>query len=307
MNVSKISNQINLAIVAASLAGLLLASAPARSYAQQSAPPAASSSARQFPSDIGWLGVGIEEVTPARAQALKLPAARGVYISEVVEDSPAAKAGLQKGDVVTEYNRQSIEGVLEFRRLVRETPPGRAAQLTVWRGGLSQTLTATIGNVPARRRSGLLSNGRNGFLYRMPSFGPSGQWWRGAVMPRQGWFGPDMLNNTPLLGISAQDLSGQLGSYFGAPEDEGVLVTDVHQGSAAARAGMHAGDVIIKLDGQPVRNIGELRMRLRDTRNEKSVTLTILRKGTEMSIRVAPEQAQPLPELNSVFHRRLAT
>ena len=62
----------------------------------------------------------------------------------------------------------------------------------------------------------------------------------------------------PTLGVSAQDLSGQLGSYFGAPDGQGVLVTDVRAGSAGEKAGLKAGDVITKLDGEPVHNVDEL-------------------------------------------------
>jgi serine protease Do len=285
-------NKTTIAVAGVSLLGLLLAFAPVRSYAQQAARPR---------SDLGWLGVAVEEVTSSRAQELKLPATRGVFISVVNDDSPAAKAGLQRGDVVTEYGGRQVEGILEFRRLVRETPPGRTVQLTVWRNGHSLMLQATVGSAPARSGNGFGRNGGNAFGYRMPQPGLTpfaGRWWRGFNMPGQG------LRNTPLLGISAQDLSGQLGQYFAAPNGQGVLVTDVHQGSPAEKAGIRAGDVITKLDGQPVRNIGELQMRLRDKRNEKTVTLSVLRKGAEMSIHVAPEEPQAPRQFNS-FNSRI--
>jgi S1-C subfamily serine protease len=101
--------------------------------------------------------------------------------------------------------------------------------------------------------------------------------------------------NTPRLGIGALDLSGQLGKYFGAPDGQGVLVSEVRDSTPAAKAGLQAGDVITKLDGEPVRNVGELRGKLAEKRDAKTVTLTILRKGTEMPVTVEP-QAPPAPQ-----------
>lgn len=291
-----------------SLLGLLAAFPPCRAHAQQGARPQADSqSARpQTRTDVGWLGVGIEEVTAVRAQESHLPAEHGVFIAEVSGGSPAAKAGLQKGDVITEFNGQQVQGVVEFRRLVRETPPGRRAQLTVWRNGSSTTVSATLGSLPAgrerhrRRWGGGFADGM-----RWPGAVPfAGRWPRSFVMPG-GRFGQGMRSNTPLLGVSALDLSGQLGTYFGAPDGQGVLVTEVHPGSAAEKAGIKAGDVITKLDGQRVRNIGELRMLLRDNGNKERVTLDILRRGTEMSIQVSPALPQPPPQRDR-SHRRIA-
>lgn len=96
----------------------------------------------------------------------------------------------------------------------------------------------------------------------------------------------------PSLGVSAQDLSGQLGAYFGAPDGQGVLVTDVHSGSAGEKAGLKAGDVITKLDGERVRNIEELRAQLRNKRDANTVTLSVMRKGSDISVTATPEKPQ---------------
>jgi len=98
---------------------------------------------------------------------------------------------------------------------------------------------------------------------------------------------------TPVLGISAEDLTPQLGAYFGAPDDGGVLVREVRAGTPAERAGLKAGDVIVKVDGEAVHSLGDLRAELREKSAEKSVTLGILRKGTEMSVPVAIELPRP--------------
>jgi len=91
--------------------------------------------------ESGWLGVGVDEVTAERAKELKLPAERGVLVTEVQADSPAAKAGLKVNDVITEFNGQRVEGTAQLRRLIRETPSGRTVQLTIWREGRTQERT----------------------------------------------------------------------------------------------------------------------------------------------------------------------
>src|SRR5260370_18022986 len=90
-----------------------------------------------------WLGVETAEVNAQKTNELKLPAERGVLLTEIVPDSPAAKAGLKANDVVTEVNAQRVEGAAQVRRMVRETPAGRTVQLTVWRDRRSQTISVT--------------------------------------------------------------------------------------------------------------------------------------------------------------------
>src|SRR5438270_370885 len=93
----------------------------------------------------GYLGIGGIEVTPERMKALNLKEERGVEVSRVMEDGPAAKAGIKEGDVVLEFNGTPVQGTSQFQRLVSETPIGRPVKITVWRNGAAQTLTATIG------------------------------------------------------------------------------------------------------------------------------------------------------------------
>src|SRR6202022_1692518 len=99
-----------------------------------------------------WLGVETREVTADAAKELKLAAERGVVVGRVTEDSPAAKAGLKEKDVITEVNGQRVEGAAQFRRIIHEIPTGRGAQLTVWRDGRAQTLSATLGKAEEGHR-----------------------------------------------------------------------------------------------------------------------------------------------------------
>lgn len=232
----------------------------------------------------GWLGVGIAEVSAEKARELRLPAERGVLITEVQEESPAAKAGLKENDVVTDFNGQRVEGAMQFTRMVRETPAGRSAQLAIWRDGRSQTLTVVVGSLESIIQSRVRVVTPR--MREMPRFD--------FRMPEMGGF--FMSSRTPLLGIQAEDVRGQFGEFLGAPEGEGVLVREVREDSPAAKAGMRAGDVIVEAAGQRVRTLGELRSALREKREEKTVALKVYRRGQPVTLNLEIEPPTPPAE-----------
>jgi serine protease Do len=229
-----------------------------------------------------WLGVETHEVTSDKAKELKLSAERGVVLGKIVADSPAAKAGLKENDVVTEINGQRVEGSAQFRRMIHEIPAGRSIQLTVWRDGHSQTISATLGKSEERRRAMKMMTPTmpGAFAFRMPEI---------PEIPSMEWSGNMLLGGgQPRLGIDAEDISGQLGAFFGAPDGEGILVRDVNSGSPAEKAGVKAGDVITSLNGERIRTVGELREKLSAKRDEKdrTVKLGVLRNKSEISLNV---------------------
>jgi S1-C subfamily serine protease len=235
-----------------------------------------------------WLGVETHEVTADRAKELKLSAERGVVLGKIVPDSPAAKAGLKENDVVTEINGQRVEGAAQFRRMIREIPAGRSIQLTVWREGRSQTLSATLGKSEERRRAmKMVAPTPGAFAFRMPEI---------PDVPSMEWNGNMVFGGgQPRLGIDAEDISGQLGTFFGAPEGEGILVRDVNSGSPAEKGGVKAGDVITSLNGERIRTVGELREKLSAKRDDKerTVKLGVLRNKSEISLTVELPAAAP--------------
>src|SRR5215472_7157637 len=233
----------------------------------------------------GWLGVELHEVTGDSAKELKLPAERGVVLGRVVPDSPAAKAGLKENDVVTEINGQRVEGAAQFRRMIHEIPAGRTVQLTLWREGRAQSVSVTLGKAEERR---------NSFKVFTPGPGAPGNFtFRMPEMPSMEWDGNLLIGGRPRLGIDAEDLNGQLGTFFGAPDGEGILVREVNPGSAAEKAGVKAGDVIISVNGERVRTIGDLREKLaakREANADKdkgqTVKLGVFRNKSEVSLNV---------------------
>ncbi len=227
-----------------------------------------------------WLGVETHEVTADKAKELKLSAERGVVLGKIVPDSPAAKAGLKENDVVTEINGQREEEEAQFRRMIREIPAERTIQLTVWRDGRTQTVSATLGKSEERRHAMKMATPRPGtFAFRIPEI---------PDIPSMEWNGNMLFGDGPRLGIDAEDLSGQLGAFFGAPDGEGILVREVNSGSPAEKAGVKAGDVITSLNGERIRTIGELREKLSAKRDDKdrTVKLGILRNKSEVSLTV---------------------
>lgn len=248
-----------------------------------------------------WLGVETLEVNGEKAKELKLPAERGALLGKIAPDSPASKAGLKENDVVTEVNGQHVEGAMQFRRMVREIPAGRNAQLTVWRDGRTQTLSVTLGKSEELRHNRMFA-APGTFAFRMPDMPSMPDLPEVAEipdMPSTEWGGM-IMGGQPRLGIDAEDLNGQLGSFFGAPEGEGILVRSVNSGSPAEKAGLKAGDVITSLNGDRIRSVGDLRQKLsarhedadknadkdKDKAKERTVKLGVLRNKSEMSLNV---------------------
>ena len=229
-----------------------------------------------------WLGVESQEISSEKAKELKLPAERGVLLERIVPDSPAAKAGLKDSDVITEINGQRVEGAAQFRRMIHEIPAGRTVQLTVWRDGHAQSISVTLGKSEEHGNMWFKTAPR-AFSFQLPKI----EMPEVAPMPDMDWGGYGVLAGArPRLGIDAEDLSGQFGAYFGAPDGEGVLVREVNSGSPAEKAGVKSGDVITSLNGERVRSLGDLREKLAGKREEKTVKVGVLRNKNAMTITV---------------------
>jgi serine protease Do len=244
-----------------------------------------------------WLGVELHEVTSENVKEYKLSAERGVILGKIVPDSPAAKAGLKEDDVVTEINGQRVEGSTQFRRMIREIPAGRSVQLTVWRDGRAQNVNVTLGKAEERRHSmNLFTPGTPGaFAFTMPEI---------PEIPPMEWNGTFLVGGQPRLGIDAEDLNGQLGNFFGAPDGEGILVREVNPDSPAEKAGVKAGDVITMIDGERVRTLSELRERLAAKKDAKdrTIKLGVLRNRTQVSLNV--ELPAPAPRAKRLISHR---
>ena len=209
-------------------------------------------------------------------------AANGVRVDDVDNGSPAEKAGIREGDLVVEFDGERVRSAMQLTRLVRETPTGRSVAVAVMRDGKRQALQAT----PEGREPGA-GNRDPGFeeffLRQLPHFN-----FEYGDRPRSFEFRiPDPGSRFPefrrgRLGVSVQSLTPELEEYFGA-KNGGALVSSVAQDSAAAKAGVKAGDVITSINGRRISDADDLTSELRDLNGE--VTIVVLRDRKEMTLK----------------------
>lgn len=240
----------------------------------------------------GYLGVEIRDVKPDDVGAFRLARESGAVVTRVVDGTPAAEAGLQVDDVIVEYLGTPIISVQQFTRLVSETPSGREVDLVVVRNGTRTALRTTVGE---RDEPGKFSIDH----FRIPSpeqlQEPDQDWgeWLGNDfrfrLRDEGEPGRNVFiySGRPKLGISGVSLTGQMADFLGAPGVEGILIMDVGDDTPAQRAGLGAGDVIAKVDGDEVASLNSLSGALESGEHE----LEIYRKGSAMTVRVEIEKA----------------
>jgi serine protease Do len=221
-----------------------------------------------------YIGVMMQEVDGERAKALKLGEAAGVEITVVEQDGPAEKAGLKVGDVVLKFNGQRVDGNEQFARMVRETPSGREVKLEINRGGVAQTMMVRVAQRKAARVEWGNSQGMPAHIeIRMPE------------MPRS-----FMQMRSSMLGLEAESIDGQLAQYFGVKD--GVLVRSVSKGSAAEKAGIRAGDVMIKIEDAHIATPTDIMSRLR-TLHGKPVPIVLIRDHKELTVSLTVAEDDP--------------
>jgi len=216
-----------------------------------------------------YLGVDTEDVTAERVPALKLKEERGVEITMVDKDAPAGKAGLREHDVILEFNGTRVESQEQLRRLIRETPPGRTVNLAISRDG--QPMNVTVQLADRRKLTPFVMPDSRHFSIHIPE------------PPAFDIFMPPGMSSSR-LGVQVEGLTRQLGDFFGVKDGQGVLVRSVEKGSPAEAAGLRAGDVIVRVDNDPVNDRGDLRRALRTRRGK--VALVIVREKREQTLTV---------------------
>jgi serine protease Do len=227
------------------------------------------------------IGVSLRDVDRADMTREKLATEAGAAVTEVRSEGPAAKAGLKAGDIVVRFDGETVRSAKHLSRLVDETPDGREVEATVVRNGQQVTLKVT----PQAAESPLTSLGP----LRHQLHGLSLQ-----VRPEPFVTVPELRghelfpfrlesHSRARLGIGVQDLTGQLGAYFGATE--GALVTSVDDGTPAKSAGLKAGDVITRINGQAVRNADDLLRRMTGLSGEVAIAIVRDRKEQTVTVR----------------------
>lgn len=210
----------------------------------------------------------------------------GVKVDEVEPNSAAEKAGLKAGDLITMFDGERVRSARQFARLVQETPPGRTVKMTVSRDRQQKDLQITPDSGRRGRTSVLIDGDR-----LRDQLGDLGN----RLPPFNFNFDQPELESGRRLGVSVQELTDQLASYFGV--SRGVLITAVTDGSPASRAGLKAGDVITSVNGNRIESRDDLVRALRDAADRRQaeapeITIGIVRDRKESTVKATIEPAR---------------
>ncbi len=191
----------------------------------------------------GWLGVVIQGITPELAESFELASENGALVSKVLPDGPAADAGIERGDVIVEFNGQPIVEWRDLPRVVAETAVDEPVDVVVIRNGDRKNFDVKVGALEEPRLAGVVQE-------------------------------PDA-SSPAVFGLRAQNLTPEIAQQLGLADTAGVVVTEVEPGSPAAAAGLQRGDVIVEVNRKEIANLAELQARLQD--GDKSVLMLIRR------------------------------
>jgi serine protease Do len=216
----------------------------------------------------GYLGVQVKALGADVAARLGVPNEHGVVVGKVMEGGPASSAGLKAGDVITAIAGKPVKEPVDLQGMVARLPLKKAADLTVFRDGKSMTLKATIEEQP--QEFGVASESK----------------------PTKA---PESAPQSPALakiGIELADLTGDLAKKFGLDEKAGgVLITNVEKNTPAAEAGLHRGQLLLKIDGNAVRTAEEAQRALKDAKLDKGVLFQVQSKESGVEYLMVRETA----------------
>ncbi len=210
----------------------------------------------------GRLGVGIQAITPDIASSLNLNNTRGVLVREVEQGTPADRAGLKQGDVITSLNNTAIADDNAFRNQVARTQPGTDVQLTILRNGKEQQLRATLAELTVKN----------------------------AANDQSGKDDSTSNSDTGKLGLGVQPLTSEIAQQLNLRGvTQGLVVASVDPNGPAAEAGIQQGDVILQANQQPVRSIDDLRAAVNRS-GSRPTLLLVNRRGSTVFVPVSPRR-----------------
>jgi serine protease Do len=199
-----------------------------------------------------------------------------VYVKEVVENSPADSAGIQEGDVIIEYNGKRLFNSDDLVKFVQRTLPGTKVDLLVVRDGQKKTLQVLVG------KKKVVQHHMFGAIPDIPDV--------------------QVFVGNHILGMRLLTLNEQLGEYFNAPNNEGVLVEEVEHESTAEKVGFKAGDIIIRVGKKTVDAVEKIQRELHKFNEGDKVDFDVMRKGVKKTMSIEMEEDQVFP--NNFFFRK---
>jgi serine protease Do len=195
----------------------------------------------------GYLGVYIQDITPELAASFGLKEAKGVLVSDVTPDSPAKKAGVNKGDVILEYDGKQVEDKGQLTKMVGRTTIGKKVKLVVLRDKEQKTLWVTIGELSEKQVT--------------------------AAAPKP--------EETDRWGIKVQDISPDMAAHLGLPSNAGVVIAEVDPGSPAGEENLQPGDVIIEVEHNQIKGLADFRQYIESYKKQKTLLLTVRMKAND--------------------------
>jgi membrane-associated protease RseP (regulator of RpoE activity) len=213
-----------------------------------------------------------------------------VEVTMVDQDAPAGKSGVKEHDVILSVNGTAVESVEQLRRVIHEIPPGRVITLGVSRNGQSLTLKAQLSD---RNNSFSSSMGPKDFHFEMPP------------MPNMSDMDLPvsvvMVHSSMRSGLMVENLTPQLGEFFGAKGGKGILIRSVEKGSRGEKAGFRAGDVIVRVNEEAVTDTSDFGHALRSRKDNKA-SITVVRDKKEQTLTLTlPPPGQTGEILNESF------
>ncbi len=233
--------------------------------------------ARKDADKHSWLGVYTQSVDYDIAEAFDLDVRYGAVVNLVVDDSPADKAGLREDDVIIAFNNEKVTDSDDLVDLLIETKPGDNVTLTVIRDGKEQNVAVEVGETPEQEYVVRGQRGVPDVMYF--SAGPRAY-----------------------VGVYLDDLSEQLGDYFGVADGEGALITEVEKDSPAQKAGLKAGDVIVQVEGEKILEADDVGEVIEDYKEGDRVNFTVVRdqRQSQITVEITERKGSPLG-YNSYF------
>jgi serine protease Do len=219
-----------------------------------------------------YLGVDITDINAERMSTLKLKEEKGVEVTMVDQDAPAGKAGIKEHDVIVTMNGTAVESGAQLRRMIHETPAGRTVTFGVSRDG--QPLTIKLQLADRQKTYSYTESNPKDFHFTMPK------------MPEMDFI-PSItmvaVTVSAKSGLTMENITPQLGEFFGVKNGNGVLVRSVEKGSRAEKAGFRAGDVIVKVNDQMVRDTSDFTHAVK-SRTGDSVSVGVIRDKKEQKL-----------------------
>lgn len=234
--------------------------------------------------ETGWLGVIIDDISQRMAREEGLSSTDGVYISGVVDDSPAEKAGISEGDVIIRFDGQDIRSTRHLTRMIENTRPDTKVDIEIMRDGKQQVLVCEIGSTD----DDSYGFNYNWNLFDAPDVPRAPRAPRASRAPdapgtprppRAYSFSLGQLSSS-YIGVGLYEMSDQLATALGAT-DGGALINEVEKDSPADKAGLKAGDVIVEIDHKKVSETDDIRRAIQRKKDGDVVTVRVLRGKTE--------------------------